>query len=62
MDGLVKGAERSDWDLGKAVDHRLKNFSNMRKRELREKVAACVMKLKEIDREIFDCLMEVEGK
>ena len=61
MGELVSGKERSDWLLGKAVDRRLRKFSNMRKRELREKVAARVAQLKEIDREIFDCLLGTEG-
>ena len=62
MAEIVSGKERSDWLLGKAVDRRLRKFPNMRRRGLREKVAARVAQLKEIDREIFDCLLETRGK
>jgi len=58
MDELVKGAERSDWDLRRSVDRSITSFSEMEKRENREKVAACVARLKAIDREIFDCLIK----
>jgi len=58
MGEMISGKERSDWLLGKDIDPRLRKFSNMRRRELREKVAACVIQLKEIDREIFACLAE----
>jgi len=60
MGEMVSGKERSDWLLGKAVDRRLKKFSNIRERELREKVAACVAQLKEIDREIIGCLLGIK--
>ena len=59
MGEMVSGKERSDWHLHKAVDRRLRKFSNMRERELREKVAARVAQLKEIDREIVACLLGV---
>ena len=56
MGKLVPGANRSTWELRK-IDRRLRKFSRMRGRKLREKVAACVAQLKGIDGEIFDCLM-----
>jgi len=55
MSGLIQGAQRSDWDLRK-IDRRITDFSKLRRRELREKVATYVERLKAIDREIFDCL------
>jgi len=57
MRPLVPGKQRSGYYLHEAVYRKLRKFSSMRKRELREKVAACVAQLKEIDGEIFDCLI-----
>ena len=62
MGALVSGKERSDWLLGKAVDSRLRKFSNMRDRALREKVAARVAQLQALDREVFDALLDYSPK
>ena len=58
MRPLVPGKQRRDYYLHQAVYRKLRKFSSMRKRELREKVAACVGQLKELDGEIFDGLLK----
>jgi len=57
MRPLVPGKRRGGGYVHESVYRKLKNFSNMRGRELREKVAACVAQLKGIDAEIFGCLL-----
>jgi len=58
MRPLVPGKQRRDYYLHQAVYRKLRKFSKMRERGLREKVAACVGQLKAIDAEIFDGLLK----
>jgi hypothetical protein len=53
----VPGANHSQLHLNECVDPAITDFSMMRDRAIREKVAAYVGRLKEIDGEIFDCLI-----
>jgi len=58
MRPLVPGKQKRDYYLHQAVYRKLRKFSSMRKRALREKVAACVGQLKELDAEIFGYLLK----
>jgi hypothetical protein len=58
----VPGANRSQLYLQECVDPGITDFSMLRDRAVREKVAAYVERLKKIDQEIFDGLIETEGK
>jgi len=59
MRPLVPGKQKRDYYLHQAVYRKLRKFSSMRKRALREKVAACVAQLKELDREIYGGLLGI---
>ncbi|MDR0287587.1 MAG: hypothetical protein LBI03_07795 [Clostridiales bacterium] len=51
------GANQGQLFLNECVDPAITDFSMLYDRSLREKVAAYVVKLEELDRKIFDCIM-----
>lgn len=57
----TKGAQQSQLHLHENVDPAITDFSMMLDRAIREKVAAYIERLKKIDKEIFDCLIETEA-
>jgi hypothetical protein len=56
------GSERSQLHLNECVDPAITDFSMMRDRSVREKVAAFVERLKLMDYETFACLMGTDNK
>lgn len=58
----VKGKEHSRLDLKEIVDPSITDFSMMRNRAVREKVAAYVERLKMMDQEIIDCFIRTGKK
>lgn len=56
------GAHQSRLNLNQCVDPALSDFSMMRDRSMREKVAAYVKRLKKLDSAIFDLMIGTEAK
>ncbi|MEN6314772.1 MAG: hypothetical protein ABFD25_11035 [Clostridiaceae bacterium] len=56
------GAHHSQLYLNECIDPALTDFTMMRDRNIREKVAAYVERLKKMDQAIFDCLIGTEAK